>query len=226
LGTVSTIDLQHGRVVRTVFVGATPATPLVDGVRGRVFIASLGAVSILDARNGRLLHTVTSRQTIALYPLALDTHLGTVYAAGFNGQTIDAFDSRSGHLRYSTAVPGNPEAVVADDSTDRVFAVVGQRGGTIQGVTTDTASLCVIDGRTGRILRVFSLGVGSGGRIYLDEHAHRALVLLSGAQIVSRPDPWGWMPPSLRARLLFVLGRPSGGQTVQTSVSIIDTSSL
>ncbi len=230
-GLVTTIDPQRARVLRTVQVGVDAATPLVDERTGRVVVASLGAVSVLDARSGALMHTTFSTQTIAHYPVAVDERSGLIYMAGFNGRTVDAFDGTSGRFRRGTPVPGDPEAIAVDDATGRVLVVVGHQsassGGPVAGVTT----LCALDGATGRLRRALPLGMSTGARLYLDSSAHRALVLLDGGPRVPRPDPWGWLPAWLRARLPFVSPPPPPTRTIPglsgaTVAWIVDTAGL
>ncbi len=204
-GAVTTIDLQRGRVVRTAPVGVDAATPLVDARTGRVVVASLGAVSVLDARSGALVRTTFSTQTIDHYPVAVDGRSGLIDVAGFNDRTVDIFDGTSGRFRRGTPVPGVPEAITADDATGRVLVVVGHQSASSGGPVASAMALCALDGATGRLRRVLPLGASTRARLYLDGPAHRALVLLDGGPRVPRPDPWGLGPgvapraPALRA---------------------------
>ncbi len=231
-GAVTTIDLQGARVLRTVQVGVDAATPLVDERTGRVVVASLGAVSVLDARSGALVRTTFSTQTIAHYPVAVDERSGLIYVAGFNGRTVDAFDGTSGRFRRGTFVPGAPEAIAVDDATGRVLVVVGHQSASSGGPGAGATTLCALDGATGRLRRVLPLSVSTGARLYLDGPAHRALVLLDGGPHVPRRDPWGWVPAWLRARLPFVPAPPLppsqavAGLSGATIVSVVDTAAL
>jgi len=230
-GTVTTIDPQRGRVVRRAQVGVDAATPLVDGRTGRVVVASLGAVSVLDARSGALVRTTFSTQTIAHYPVAIDGRSGLIDVAGFNGRTVDTFDGTSGRFRRSIPVPGDPEAIAVDDATGRALVVVGHQRASSGGLVAGATALCVLDGTTGRLRRVLPLGMSTRARLYLDGPAHRALVLLDGGPHVPQPDPWGWVPAWLRARLPFVPAPPPPAQIVPgpsgaTVVSVVDTTAL
>jgi len=230
-GAVTTIDPQRARVLRTVQVGVDAATPLVDKRTGRVVVASLGAVSVLDARSGALVRMTFSTRTIAHYPVAVDERSGLIDVAGFNGRTVDAFDGASGRFRRGTPVPGDPEAIAVDDATGRVLVVVGHQGASSGGPVAGATALCALDGATGRLRRVLPLGASTGARLYLDVPAHRALVLLDGAPRVPRPDPWGWVPAWLRARLPFVPPPPPPTRTIPglsgtTVASVVDTVGL
>ncbi len=234
MGAVTTIDLQRARVLRTAPVGVDAATPLVDERTGRVVVASLGAVSVLDARSGALVRTTFSTQTIAHYPVAVDERSGLIYVAGFNGRTVDAFDGASGRFRRSIPVPGDPEAIAVDDATGQVLVVVGHQSASSGGLIAGATALCALDGATGRLRRVLPLGASTRARLYLDEPAHRALVLLDGGPFTPRPDPWGWIPAWLRARLPFVPVPPPPPPPAQavpelsgaTVVSVVDTTGL
>ncbi len=224
-GTVTTIDVSRDRALRTVQVGAAPTTPLVDERTGRVIVASLGAVSVLDARSGALVRTTSSTQTINHYPVAIDERSGAVYVAGFNGHTVDVFDGVSGRLRRSAPVPGAPEAIAVDDATGRVLVVVGHQRALPQGTAAGATALCALDGATGRLRRVLPLAVSAHARLYLDGRARRALVLLDGVPRARQPDPWRWLPAWLRARLPLA-SAPIAARPDATTVSVVDTTRL
>jgi len=62
-GYVSVLDTSNGAVVRTVALGSTAqgdGTMAADGRAGHVFVASGSNVRMLDARDGRVLRTVTT----------------------------------------------------------------------------------------------------------------------------------------------------------------------
>jgi len=225
-GAVTTIDVRRGRVVQTVRSGLEAGGPLVDERTGRVIVASLGAVSVLDARSGALVRTTISSQTIDHYPVAIDERSGNVYVAGFNGQSVSVFDGSSGRLRSSTPVPGDPEAIAASNATSRVFVVVGRRRNSAQGMVAGATSLCVLDGATGHLRHVVPLAASIDARLYLDERANRALVLLDGFPPAPRPSPWWWVPAWLRGRLPGVPAAPPVRQPGRTSVSVVDTAGL
>ncbi len=225
-GAVTTIDVRRGRVVRTVQTGLEAGGPLVDERTGHVVVASLGAVSVLDARSGTLVRTTSSSQTIDHYPVAIDERSGNVYVAGFNGQSVGVFDGSSGRLRSNMPVPGDPEAIAADNATGRVFVVVGQRRNSAQGMVAGATSLCVLDGATGHLRHVVPLAASIDARLYLDERANRALVLLDGFPPAPRPSPWWWVPAWLRGRLPGVPAAPPVRQPGRTSVSVVDTAGL
>jgi len=174
----------------------------------------------------------TTTQTIDHYPVAIDERSGLIYVAGFNGHTVDIFDGRSGRFRRGTPVPGDPEAIAVDDVTGRVLVVVGHQRASPGGLVAGATALCALDGVTGRLRRVLPLGASTRARLYLDGPAHRALVLLDGGPHVPRPDPWGWVPAWLRARLPFVPApSPPPARTVPglsgaTVVSVVDTAGL
>jgi DNA-binding beta-propeller fold protein YncE len=58
-GVVSVLDTRHGAVARSVMVGHAPAALAINARTGRAFVANGGdnTVSMLDTRDGTLLHT-------------------------------------------------------------------------------------------------------------------------------------------------------------------------
>ncbi len=177
-GTVTTLDPLHVRVVKTVNVGVTPALPVVDARTGRVVVTSLGMVRVLDGQSGLLVRTTVSTQTISSYPVAVDTRSGLIFAAGFNGQTVDVFDGLSGRLQRSIPLPGVPEALAVDAATQRLLVVVHRPSVRSRGTNDGAAVLCVLESGTGRLRHTLSLGPGMGVHLSLDERTHHALVLL------------------------------------------------
>ncbi len=86
---------------------------------------------------------------------------------------------------------------------------------------------------TGRVpaWRATHVGRRSHLRANDDGAAHRALALLDGSPFTPQPDPWGWVPAWLRARLPFVPAPPPPAQIVPgpsgaTVVSVVDTAGL
>lgn len=225
LGAVTTIGVRRGRALRTVQVGPDAGAPLVDARTGRVIVASLGAVSVLDGRSGALVRRTISSQTIDRYPVAIDARSGNIYVAGFNGQSVSVFDGVSGRLQRSTPVPGAPEAI-STDAAGRVFVVVGHQHNSAQGMVADATALCVLDGVTGHLRHVVPLAASIDARLYLDGRANRALVLLDGLSPAPRPNPWGWVPGWLRRRLPIVSARPTVKHPDGTIVTVVDTAGL
>jgi len=138
-GMVSILDSVTGRVVGNTPVGrmsaGTPVTPVVDTRTGRVFVANdgggTGSVSVLDARSGALLRTVT----VGPHPfvMAVDgrsgrvfvTSLGAMDAAGLltGPGSVSVLDAQSGMLLRTVPVGVEPAVVAVDERAGRAFVV-------------------------------------------------------------------------------------------------------
>jgi DNA-binding beta-propeller fold protein YncE len=163
-GMVSVLDLRTLRTLRTVRVGhgaaelwlagvkqfPGPGVPLVDERTDRVFIPDTrdGTVSILHARSGALLRTITVGSGPAGWnpgPLAVDKRTGRVLLAArgafvpswpnpqappllTGAGSVDVLDGTSGDVLATVPMGLVPESVTLDARTGR--AVVVDHGGT------------------------------------------------------------------------------------------------
>ncbi len=136
-GAVTILDSATGRVVGNTPVGrmsaGTPVTPVVDTRTGRVFVANnaSGTVSVLDARGGALLRTVT----VGPHPfvMAVDgrssrvfvTSLGAMDAAGHltGPGSVSVLDARNGALLRTLPVGVEPAVIAVDERAGRAFVV-------------------------------------------------------------------------------------------------------
>ncbi len=136
-GTVSILDSATGRVLGSTPVGrlALPVTPVVDMRTGRVFVANdgggTGSVSVLDARSGALLRTVT----VGPHPFAMAvdgrsgrvfvTSLGAMDAAGYltGPGSVSVLDARGGALLRTLPVGVEPAVIAVDEHAGRAFVV-------------------------------------------------------------------------------------------------------
>jgi len=136
-GVVTILDSATGRVVGNTPVGrlALPVTPVVDTRTGRVFVANdgggTGSVSVLDARSGALLRTVT----VGPHPfvMAVDgrssrvfvTSLGAMDAAGHltGSGSVSVLDAQSGMLLRTVPVGVEPAVIAVDERAGRAFVV-------------------------------------------------------------------------------------------------------
>ncbi len=103
LGRVAMLDARTGALLRLIGVGVAPGAVAVDGRSGRVFVANAGpvdrlgnasepgTVSVLDARSGAVLRTVT----VGLDPdsIAVDERAGRAFVVSVGGalRTPDAW---------------------------------------------------------------------------------------------------------------------------------------
>jgi len=136
-GAVTILDSATGRVVGNTPVDrlALRVTPVVDTRTGRVFVANdgggTGSVSVLDARGGALLRTVT----VGPHPfvMAVDgrssrvfvTSLGAMDAAGHltGPGSVSVLDAQSGMLLRTVPVGVEPAVIAVDERAGRAFVV-------------------------------------------------------------------------------------------------------
>jgi YVTN family beta-propeller protein len=141
-GTVSTLDLRTGAVVRTVALAPLSLGNAVaaDSLTGRVFVSAYnlqgnrGHISIVDARSGTLLRTVA----VGTEPtaVAIAERTGRVFTIAQSGITI--LDARSGRVLRTIGVVAN--AMTVDEQNGRAFVSLGNgrigiidtRSGTLQ----------------------------------------------------------------------------------------------
>lgn len=207
-GSVSLLDLQSGRVLRTSALNTVCAGPYhfpvavaVDERSGRAFVADHdgGCIGVVDVRGGALLRGVA----VGGRPLglALDEVTGRVFVADASGATVSMLDARSGRLLRTVRVRRNPHAMAVDEVANRVY--VANQG---------DSSVSVLDATSGALLRTVTV---PDGPIYVavDERIGRVVVVSDGGVI--RPDPWSWLPVWARSRLTWLprtsQARPSAG---------------
>lgn len=161
-GSVHLLDARSGALLRTVGVGLAtiPVALGVDERTHRVFVTNgtptccaPGTVTLLDARTGRRLRTVT----LAGSPLAVavDAPSGRVYVA--NGTltatgaivpgTVSVLDAVTGTILRTVTVGLTPEALVVSAPTRRVFVL-----------NADSGTVSVLDARTGHRVRTTAVG--------------------------------------------------------------------
>jgi DNA-binding beta-propeller fold protein YncE len=128
-----TLDERIGRVFATAFGPVRMVTIPESGDGSATFAAPVGAgsVRLLDARSGRLLHTIPIGP--ATTAVAVDGHRGRLYVT--NAGAVDAasnpvgpgtltvLDERSGRVLRTVAVGVNPVNLVLDRRAGRLFVV-------------------------------------------------------------------------------------------------------
>ena len=218
-GTVAVRDATTGTALYTGTVGMYPTSIAIDARSQQVFFANLldNSVSVLDARNGHPLRTITlgppPGRAVAV---AVDARARHVFAlslpptiAGGPQPTLGGLamiDLATGRLTRVIALR-NPAALAVDEHTGRVLVATG---GGIQ----------VRDGASGRLLRTISTGV-SPSALAVDDRSGRA-ILIRGDGAARDSDAWAWVPGWLRARLPFVPPPSIHFHAIPASVSIFD----
>ncbi len=186
--TVSMIDTRGGAVLRTTTLGIEAGPVAVDEITGYVFVAATGptkrdgtprgpgAVSMIDARSGALVHTVA----VGLGPtaIAVDGRTGRAFVLNGQSDSVSVVDTSSGTVRRTVRVGRNPLAAAVDEVTGRVFV-------TSPGGWPAPGTVSVLDARTGHVLKTVTVG-WSADTVAVD--ARTGHVFLTGDRVVSMLD--------------------------------------
>jgi len=124
-GSVSILDVQTDRLVRTIPLAPLAVAPAVavDSQSGHAFVAGYdyityhGHISVLDVRRGNLLKTVAVGNTANA--VAVTGRADHVFALSESG--VSMLDARSGNLMRTTPIRPSPDAVVVDARSGEVF---------------------------------------------------------------------------------------------------------
>jgi len=205
---VSTLDQQSGRVLRTLYLGRSPAALAVDERTHHVFLSTVHTVAMLDGRTGALLYTFRPSPSSQDAHLALVTPLSSRLGRVFVINDISGDDPTATHTTTS----------LLDTRTGRAVATLpGGRGG--GGVAVDEArgrayladgdQVTVLDARTGQVLRRLNAG-GAPSALAVDPRTGHLLVAQTG------PVDAGGIPRG-RGRLSII--NPEGGAVLTTDTT-------
>jgi len=233
-GTVGMLDARTGRIIRTIAVTSQVAvqsrevitSPVIATATRRAFVCAANSnhMWVLDVQTGQVLHSVTLPGQACW--VSMDERNGYLLVHT-SSHTLVRLDARSGRVVRTTTAMQNlsnqSNSVMAETRTGRLFlSDLGpvDRAGAPLGLGT----IRVIDLRSGALLATIPVGAAPA-TIALDESAGRALVMNEGARVArASSDPWGWIPPGIRAHLPFVPRPPPVTWTIPASVTVIDVS--
>ncbi len=241
-GVLVLLDARNGVLIRAtrMGVGVQPSMALIDGrARRAVVVAATGLVSVLDLRQGMIVRSTIvlggGRPFFLLDPgrgqtAALCISTGRTFVGGRHAATatVSMFNTRSGHLMRTVAVPGlTPAFMMVDERSGRLITVAngvltGHGGYLTHAVTPGTVN--VLDTTTGTLLRTAAIGARPVA-LSIDEQAGRAIVLTQETDVESiSADPWGWLPSWLRHAVPFIPTPRSVTRVVPGSIVVLDTS--
>ncbi len=197
---VSMLDQQSGRVLRTLYLGRSPAALAVDERTHHVFLSTVHTVAMLDGRTGALLHTFrpspSSQDAHLALVTPLSSRLGRVFVINdISGDdptashtTVSLLDTRTG--RAVATLPGGlgRGGVAVDEARGRAYLADGDQ-------------VTVLDARTGQVLRRLTMG-GAPSALAVDTRTGHLLVARTG------PVDAGGIPRG-RGRLSII--NPEGG---------------
>jgi len=168
-------------------------TPTRDAPAGRLFVAvqgpfddvnnprGVGQARVLDARDGRVLRTVSTGY--APDSVALDLPARRLFVANRIDHTVAVLDSRTGTVLRTTAVPPTPLQLVADPSTRRVVLTTGGVSDST-GMPLGNGGVSVLDAWDGRVLSMVTVpGIPRG--LSVDHKRGRAYVLADTVGVVN-----------------------------------------
>ena len=115
-----------------------------DAVARRLYISRAAQVVVVDPDSGKVVGTVSD--TPGVHGIALAGEFGAGYTSNGRDGTITVFDLRTLRQRARITVGTNPDAIVYEPATKRVFA--------FNGVSHDAS---VIDARTGSVISTLPL---------------------------------------------------------------------
>lgn len=203
---VSMIDQKSGRVLRTLYLGRSPATLAVDERTHHVFLSTVHTVAMLDGRTGAVLHTFrpspSSQDAHLSLVTPLSTRLGRVFVTNevsgddptTTRNTVSVLDTRTG--RGVATLPGGLGygGVAVDETRGRAYLADGDR-------------VAVLDARTGQVLRRIGAGGGTPSALAVDARTGHLLVASRG------PVDAGGIP---RGKGHLSIISPDSGAVLQT----------
>ncbi len=157
---VSVVDVHHGSLLRHISDVTPGHTAIAVAPRaGHAFVVGPDAatLSMLDARDGRLLRTIAVHRDSygvpdeTLQSVAVDDLHGRVVVVGYGADTlVSVLDSHSGAVLHTVAMPGSADGAAVDTVRQRAFVLVfDSLGG---------STINAIDTRGGALLRTVALG--------------------------------------------------------------------
>ncbi len=169
--------------------GLLPPTAAVaiDNRTGRVFAVSMveGSLSVLDDRSGALLH----RLDMGFLPgdVAVEEATGHLFVSSAVSNTVEMRDGTTGRLLRTITLPQLPVVVIPTGRRARVLVITGTPTAN-GGAMLPHATIAVLDGHSGRLVRTVPLMVPSGGISAIAVDERRGHVLLAAGKMIDIID--------------------------------------
>jgi DNA-binding beta-propeller fold protein YncE len=138
----------HYHVARRITVGGEGGWDYltIDAARHRVFLSHATQVEVVDAESGKVVGRIAN--TPGVHGIALAQDLARGFVSGGRDSSVTIFDLKTLAPLARVTVPGrNPDAILYDSATHRVF--------TFNGGSGDATAL---DARSGTVLGTLPLG--------------------------------------------------------------------
>ncbi|HXT36479.1 MAG TPA: YncE family protein [Chloroflexota bacterium] len=156
------LDTMTGGILGTTVVAPGHADLAINPTTNRVFVVNdpypmtgfRGSVSVLDARNGRLLRTVPLPGIP--YAVVMSERLGRVFVLNINNYGMSILDARSGQVLGTVPMANggpllDPRALAIDDQHGLVYAALG---------SNDGYRMAVVNARLGTLVHLTRVGTG------------------------------------------------------------------
>lgn len=120
-----------------------------DGEARRLYVSHATKVILIDVEAGKVVGELPN--TNGVHGIAIARELGRGFTSNGRDATVTIFDLKTLAVLGSPKTGGNPDAIVYDPATKRVFTFNRTR-------TADEASSTVIDAATGKVIETIKLG--------------------------------------------------------------------
>jgi DNA-binding beta-propeller fold protein YncE len=177
------LNQSSGSALRTVNLGGNLHGVAVDAQTARVYLGMSSGISVLDARTGVVLRTITLPVRGVPISVSLDWKSGHLFVAQEGvtptglvpiqggASTVSTIDIRRGVVKRTVKVGTEPYLAALDENASRLFMV-----------SKIDMTATVLDTRSGIVVRTIALGPPRLGpdAIALDSQAGRVLLIASG----------------------------------------------
>lgn|GEM_PF-2116734 len=129
--------------------------------------------------------------------LMLDAGTRDATGAVLQPGVVSVVDGPRARILRTIRVGGGSSAITIDAKGRRAYVA-----------NTDDGTVSVLDLRRWEVSRVIALG-GSPVALAFDDRTGHLVVALDRLAGLRPPDPWGWLPMGIRARMPFLPPRPT-----------------
>lgn len=219
--TITMLDSFSGRLLQTLTPSIShSATMVMDNMNRYLLVVDppMGRIILFNAHTGATDHVIAvDPATLLEYPLEIDELNGRIVTIGADGVSgmiqTRLFDLHRGGTMRTVSLDSTAQAIMVEQRTGRVLIADSNRA-------TNAGQVIVLDGRTGRVIRVMAVCVGPQ-TMADDVQTGRVVVTCAGGYVYPA-DGWSWMPPWLRQLLPFVPHGSLPAQMMPSGVSIIN----
>ncbi|MDQ2828062.1 MAG: YncE family protein, partial [Chloroflexota bacterium] len=223
---VLVLDVARGRVLRALPVAGSPLAVRVDAATGRLYVmeydanTSVGGLTVLDVRNGRVLMGAGKASSVVV----ADPRAAALYTVDFATDSVFVTTPRSALARKVVSWGGGDTPATAgahpatiDPRTGDIFILMDACGQRL----TPTVAGCVhvLDPRAGQLVATIPVG-RTPTALAIDGVTGRVFVANSRGGSGAAAD---WAPSWLRDHLSWLLApRAADGGSTTGTISVFD----